>query len=277
MQPAVYCTEKAAPEGSSLYYAVLFYPPQYRRRLIALFALAEELDSTLVDCRDPGVARMKFQWWHEEIERLFSERPRHPVSRELHELRDGMLLDRDDFFRLIDSRMKQVSLLPPATLADLIDSRGPGTVSSWRMAAANSGMEDAGALDALDELAMVYGGFQFLLSAPQQLQQGYIPYPLADMEQAGLSESTLLEPLQRSALGRLHASLFSALHGKLTRGIAALARRAGSTALFAVVLARIAALRCRRLAENASVDPFQPAGITPLRKLWIAWRSHRGL
>ena len=86
MDSTSYCQQLATPPGSNLYYALLFHEPAAKKKLLALFSLQLELHRTIVDCQDPGVARIKLRWWLEEIERLYAEQPRHPVSKLLVDL-----------------------------------------------------------------------------------------------------------------------------------------------------------------------------------------------
>jgi len=75
MTPDAYCQQKAAPNGSSIYYALLFLPPAQRRALTALHAFNREVLAVADTCQDPGVAAAKLAWWQGEIERLFSGGP----------------------------------------------------------------------------------------------------------------------------------------------------------------------------------------------------------
>ncbi len=81
--PEQYCLDKALPDGSNLYYAALFTRESNKPTVIGLHALLQELYDVLLECSDPGIARIKFRWWQEELERLGAEEARHPVSRYL--------------------------------------------------------------------------------------------------------------------------------------------------------------------------------------------------
>ena len=79
--PLHYCRDKiGGAAGSALHYSLLFLPPASRTTLIALYALRRELDDIADECADPGVARLKFAWWQEELANMFQGRARHPVT-----------------------------------------------------------------------------------------------------------------------------------------------------------------------------------------------------
>lgn len=71
---------RATPLGSPEYYAVRFSPLAERERnalLIAWWRLIEEIAE---QPKDPGVARLKLDWWREEVTRLCSGDARHPLA-----------------------------------------------------------------------------------------------------------------------------------------------------------------------------------------------------
>lgn len=78
-----YCINKATPAGSNLYYATLFEEPDSKAIILPLYALHNEFIDCLTSSPDPGVTRLKFSWWHEEISRLINNNPRHPVTQTL--------------------------------------------------------------------------------------------------------------------------------------------------------------------------------------------------
>ncbi len=74
---------RATPAGSSAYYAVRMSPAPQRNALAALFALRAELQAIPDQVSDLGIARIKLDWWRGEIDRLFAGEPRHPLSESL--------------------------------------------------------------------------------------------------------------------------------------------------------------------------------------------------
>ena len=79
-----YCQIKAAPPGSNLYYSILFYSRPLQRSLYTLHAFSTEIGDIVFECSDPGVARIKLQWWHEEIQRIYNKQARHPRRKSIN-------------------------------------------------------------------------------------------------------------------------------------------------------------------------------------------------
>ncbi|NNE37514.1 MAG: hypothetical protein HKN08_04350, partial [Gammaproteobacteria bacterium] len=75
-----YCRDKATPPGSNFYYSILFENEEIKSTVIPLLAMHNEIIDCLTASPDPGVTRLKFNWWHEELSRLSDNIPRHPVT-----------------------------------------------------------------------------------------------------------------------------------------------------------------------------------------------------
>lgn len=68
--------------GSAPYYLVRFAPPETRHDLAALFAWYHELER-LRRIREPQIARVKLNWWREELSRAVDGSATHPAARTL--------------------------------------------------------------------------------------------------------------------------------------------------------------------------------------------------
>lgn len=69
--------------GSPAYYAVRFSPLESRQRFAVLFAWRQQIVDIGSRAHDPGVARLKLDWWREEIGTIVEGRPRHPLAEAL--------------------------------------------------------------------------------------------------------------------------------------------------------------------------------------------------
>ena len=81
--PQDYVQQKAAASGSSFYYAFLFLPPPRRAAITAFYAFCREVDDVVDEVSDPGVAATKLAWWQSEVARAFAGEPTHPVMQAL--------------------------------------------------------------------------------------------------------------------------------------------------------------------------------------------------
>ena len=83
MRPEQYVQEKAAASGSSFYYAFLFLPAPRRAAITAFYAFCREVDDVVDEAADMGVAATKLAWWSQEVKRAFQGNPNHPAMRAL--------------------------------------------------------------------------------------------------------------------------------------------------------------------------------------------------
>jgi phytoene synthase len=83
MRPEQYVQEKAAGSGSSFYYAFLFLPAPRRAAITAFYAFCREVDDVVDEAVDTGVAATKLAWWSQEVNRAFQGNPNHPAMRAL--------------------------------------------------------------------------------------------------------------------------------------------------------------------------------------------------
>jgi phytoene synthase len=94
---------RATPAGSSAYYAVRMSKAPQRDVLAALFALRAELQAIPDQVSDPGIARIKLDWWRGEVDRLFAGEPRHPLSEVLAPVVTEQALPQSLFNELIEA------------------------------------------------------------------------------------------------------------------------------------------------------------------------------
>ena len=73
----------ATPPGSSSYYSIRFGTQDRRPELALVFAWRREMRRIASETSDPGVARLKLDWWRGELERAASGAAQHPLARDL--------------------------------------------------------------------------------------------------------------------------------------------------------------------------------------------------
>ena len=83
MTPELYVQQKAAASGSSFYYAFLFLPKPRRAAITAFYAFCREVDDVVDEAIDHGVATTKLAWWQSEVKNAYAGQPSHPVMQAL--------------------------------------------------------------------------------------------------------------------------------------------------------------------------------------------------
>lgn len=245
--PGNYCLEKAAPPGSSLYYSILFYPADIKRELNALHAFHHEIEQIIEECSDPGVAHMKLAWWIEEIQRLFTGTPRHPVSMEFAEVISHHALTSADLNNLIRHYEQRINPVWPVTYQDLLDYLIDGPGSAWKLSSRICGIRNQLTPEIASRMGCLFGLFYLLEDRktnqyfPQAQQTEFIRNLIIDM---------------KDCCRKLPEDDHKAQTGVL-------------------IMANIILRTCEEiLHETHNISQYKTS-LTPLRKFWIAWRTHR--
>lgn len=271
-----YCLQKAAPPGSSIYYALRQASAARQPLLAALFALRRELEETARETSDPTVGRTKLAWWQKELAALAEGKAAHPVSqalaRHLGDLDDvkaaypslqallaGYEMDFEQARYLDFPNLRRYIEGVGGTFAALVarvSARDPQAAAQWAAPLGN---------------ALVLA--QFVPEIGNDARHGRIYVPIDELQRYNVTAADLIN--------RRYSDAFTELMQFQT----ARAREAVEAALDAIpaderrgqrTLRALAALSLALLAE-VERERFQVLHqqivLTPIRKLWIAWRA----
>lgn len=268
-----YFLDTAAPPGSALYYACLLTEPVIRPQVLALHALEHELLKSLTDIQDPGVARLRLQWWAEEIERAVNGQARHPLSKTLQPQLVNRTLSGTDLVNAIGALQDALSLTDRDDHASLETEYRDHFGPLWRLSAQLAGIDDDAALVASAELGGLHHRQRALLALPQTLAQGLSrPVPRSELAETGASVGqSLSTPQWRECL----AQQFLRLQTRLDEAWRTYPPAQAARLLHCLILIRLdAALASEIMRDGCRIDEKVYA-LTPLRRLWLAWRTRR--
>jgi len=273
MTPDEYCQRKAAQSGSSFYYAFLFLPTERRRAITALYAFCREVDDAVDEPSEPSAARAALAWWRGEVAQLFAGSPQHPVTRalapatgpfgitqaQLNEILDGMEMD-----------LNQNRYLDFAGLR-LYCHRVAGVVGT--LAAAIFGYRNPQTIDYAEQLGLAFQLTNIIRDVGEDARNGRVYLPIDELKSFEVSAADILE-------GRHTENFTRLMHFQAERALRcydeALAllppedRRAQRPGL---VMAAIYRTLLREIADDGFRVLKQRVALTPMRKLWIAWRT----
>ena len=273
MTPDEYCQQKAAASGSSFYYSFLFLPPERRRAITALYAFCREVDDVVDEGMDPQLAAAKLAWWRAEVANLFAGNAQHPVTRALEPYGQN--------FGLTAERMNQII---DGMEMDLRQSRyldWPGLEAYCYRVAAVVGLLAAGifgyrdprTLDYAKDLGIAFQLTNIIRDVGEDARKNRVYLPMEDLKRFGVPAADLLQARESSAFRSLMAFEAERARSYYQHALAALPaadRRAQRPGL-------IMAAIYRGLLDEIERDGFRVlsrrTSLTPLRKLWIAWRT----
>ena len=274
MTPDEYCQGKAAASGSSFYYAFLFLPTERRRAITAVYAYCREVDDAVDEVSDPSVAEARLQWWRGEVAALFERKPTHPVTHALLPFIDGPFgITRERLLAILEGMemdLRQNRYLDFAALqryAHLV----AGVVGE--ISAAVFGYSDPRTLEFAGRLGLALQLINVIRDVGDDARRGRVYLPLDELQRFGVRAADLLNgrhvdgfvPLMRFQAERARATYREAL--ALLPAVDRQAQRPGLImgAIYATLLDEIER-------ENFQVL-HQRVALTPLRKLWIGWRT----
>ena len=273
MTPDEYCQNKAARSGSSFYYSFLFLPAEKRRAIMALYAFCREVGDIADEVQDTSVARFKLAWWRTEIANVFAGNPQHPVGKALLPAVRQLDLNADRFNKIIDGMEMDLSYhrYPDFKTLELYCYRVAAMVG--QLSAIIFGHTDNQTLRYAHDLGMAFQLTNIIRNVGEDARRNRIYLPQDELRRFDVSVADVLNGVQSDNFRELMT--FQAERAKTfyTRAFAELPAADRKTQRAGLIMAAI----YRTLLDEIERDGFkvlnQRVALTPLRKLWIAWKT----
>ena len=270
-----YCRDKVALPGSSLYYSLLFVDPALRRSLTALHATAEEFREVVDECSDESIARAKLGWWAEEMQRACAGVARHPVTRALAEPLRRSGIDGARFERVLVGLSEHLQRDAYATLVELENHYDCLADITGCMAAQLCGYRDPLTLPASRELGAGLALVELAGRPQRRSGRRETNLPRETLADFGATSADLSAHHTTPALKNSLAVIAKRARARLAASLQQLpeADRAAQRSRRALAEMAMAQLDAMERADFAVLE--RPRSVTPLRKLWIAWKHRR--
>jgi len=273
MSPDEYCQQKAAASGSSFYYSFLFLPSERRRAITALYAFCREVDDIVDEVADVGVARTKLAWWRTEVANLFAGHPQHPVTKALAPFTASHGIDAGRMNEIIDGMEMDLAYhrYPDFDSLKLYCHRAAGVVG--QLSASIFGYSEASTLEYAESLGIAFQLTNIIRDVGEDARRGRVYLPQDELARFGLTPEDILE--RKGGLPFVKLMRFQSERAQSYYDLAfsklAPADRRSQRAGF------IMAAIYRTLLDEIQRDDFQVleqrVTLTPMRKLWIAWKT----
>ena len=278
ISPQQYVQDKAAASGSSFYYAFLFLPAPRRAAITAFYAFCREVDDVVDETRDAGVAAAKLAWWRQEVQAAFAGHPSHPVMKALVPLAAQFEIQPGQLLAVIDGcqiDLQQTRFLDYAGLQHYCHLVA-GVVGE--VAAGIFGRTDARTTQYAHRLGLALQLTNIIRDVGDDARRGRIYLPMAELQRFGVSAHDILRreaPWGYSerfdALMRFQAERAHRMYDEAFALLPEADRRAQKPGL---MMANIYRALLREIEADGYQVLHQRTSLTPLRKLWIAWRTH---
>ncbi len=273
MTPDEYCRRKAAESGSSFYYSFLFLPPERRRAITALYAFCREVDDVVDECPDLQLARTKLAWWRAELAGTYAGRPSHPVTRSLADALRSFSLPQELLVEIIDGMEMDLS---QARYADfkalhLYCYRVASVVGL--LAAEIFGYEDRRTLKYAHDLGLAFQLTNIIRDVGEDARRGRIYLPLDELERFGVPAEDILHARYSDAFRRLMEFQIERAEQQYEQAFAQLPAQDRRAQRPGLVMAAIYRTLLREIRRDGCRVLDRRMALTPIRKLWIAWRT----
>ena len=275
MTPDEYCQDKAARSGSSFYYSFLFLPPQRRRAITALYAFCREVDDTVDEPGDPQVARARLAWWRGEVERLYAGDPQHPVSRALAPHLHRCAIDHARLVAIIDGMQMDLEQdrYPDFAGLRLYCHRVAGVVGV--LAAGIFGARDSATREYAEQLGLAFQLTNLIRDVGEDARRGRIYLPQDELERFGVNAEDILHARYTEGFHRLMDFQIERAERYYEQAFAQLPAQDRRAQRPGLVMAAIYHALLRKIRRDGCRVLDRRMALTPLRKLWIAWRTWR--
>ena len=272
MSPQDYVQQKAAASGSSFYYAFLFLPPERRAAITAFYAFCREVDDVVDEVADPGVAATKLAWWQKEVQQAFAGKASHPALQALMPHTAGFGITAGHLLAVVEGCQM-----------DLQQTRyldWPGLQRYCHLVAGVVGEVSARIFGQTDEATTRYAhtlGLAFQMTnivrdVGEDAMRGRIYLPIDELQRFEVKAQELLQRQYSdrfTALMRFQAERAHALYDEAMALLPAVDRRSQKPGL---MMASIYRTLLREIEASNFQVLHQRIALTPLRKLWLAWK-----
>jgi len=277
IDPHQYCQDKAAASGSSFYYSFLFLPPERRRAITALYAYCREVDDVVDECTDPGVARSKLTWWRDEVARIYDGKPQHPVALALADVIGTYGITRDQLLTVIDGMAMDLEYnrYPDFDTLKLYCHRVAGVVGL--MSARIFGYTDARTLDYAADLGLAFQLTNIIRDVGEDARRNRVYLPLDELAKASLDATKIVhgnaQQEQSENFRKLMEQQVTRAQATYDRAFAQLPQQDRKTQIPGIIMAAIYRTLLEEIRDDGCRVLTHRTSLTPIRKLWIAWKT----
>ena len=272
MTPQEYVQQKAASSGSSFYYAFLFLPAERRAAITAFYAFCREGDDVVDEISAPSVAQSTLAWWQKEVQQAFTGHPTHPVMHALmphvkvYDIEAHHLLSVIEGCQMDLTQTRYLDFAGLQRYCHLV----AGVVGE--VAAKIFGQTDTATTLYAHKLGLAFQLTNILRDVGEDAMRGRIYLPIDELKQFDVKAQDLMQRQYSDRFTALMKFQAARAHSLYDEAMTLLPTADKRTQKPGLMMASI----YRTLLREIEADNFQVlhqrVSLTPLRKLWLAWK-----
>jgi phytoene synthase len=273
MTPDDYCQQKTAQSGSSFYYSFLFLPPPRRRAITAFYAFCREVDDVVDECTDLDVARTKLAWWRTEVAALYEGKAKHPVALALAALLPEFNIEQARLYEIIDGMEMDLTQHRYADFSALQKYCYRVASVVGLVSAEIFGHSHPDTLKYAENLGMAFQLTNIIRDVGEDARRDRIYIPVDELARFNVTAADIMHARHSEAFVQLMQFQVERALNYYRDAMNFLPQQDRRSQRPGLVMAAI----YRTLLEEIRADGMQVlnqrTSLTPLRKLWIAWRT----
>jgi len=273
MSPEDYCQQRAIKSGSTLYYSFLFLPSGQRLAVTALYAFYRELHDIVDKVINESVANNKLSWWRKEIVSMLYEDASHPVTQSLQLHLKTFQLDISDLSKIIDGleiKLNQNMYLDYSSLKQNCSDMNLVNMLSAKI----FGFKNAETLRFAEKVGFAFQLTNIIRFIGEDSRRGRIYIPADELQKFNVTPDDMLNMRYSKDFLKLMSFQVNRVRKIYDEALMLLPKADEKTQepiLIMVAVYRALLIEIER--ENFCVL-HQGISLTPIRKLWLAWKTH---
>lgn len=275
-QAQAYVQEKAAASGSSFYYAFLFLPASKRQAITAFYAFCREVDDVVDETSDMGVAEQALNWWQQEVVAAYQMPDRwlerHPVFQALMPHAATYGIAAEHLLAVIRGCQMDLTQQRYATFEDLKGYCHLVAGVVGEVIARILGYTDAATISYAHQLGLALQMTNIMRDVGEDIQRGRLYLPVDELQRFAVPVQEIEQGTYSSRFSQLMQFQYERAEGLYCQAFDSLPAadfRAQKPGLMMGVIYRDL---LRVIAKDGFQVLHQRTVLTPLRKLWLAWK-----
>ena len=239
-----------------------------------MYAFCREVDDTVDECGDESIARTKLAWWRSEVSAMYAGKPSHPVGlalqphlslyrleqQHLQAIIDGMEMDLDQT-RYLDYPALQRYCWHVASVVGILSASIFGASRPETLLYA-------------EKLGHAFQLTNIIRDVGEDARKGRIYLPINELQQFGVTAADLLNARHSPNFENLMRFQVARAQMAYDEAFALLPpadRRAQRPGLMMAAIYRTLLSEVERDGYHVLT---QRISLTPIRKLWLAWKTY---
>lgn len=272
-----YCQNKALAKGSSFYYSFLFLPAAQKEAIIAVYAFCREVDDIVDECSDKEIARAKLGWWALELDRVFNGNPEHPVGIALTSVVKKYALQKVWFEEILQGMQMDLQYQGYETDADLTLYCHCVASTVGMLAASIFGFTNPKTLEYAKQLGLAFQTINIIRDIGEDARRGRIYIPEETLTKYNISSTEILNlSIQNPAnFTTMLQEQTEKAYAYYSKALDCLPNEDRAKQRSGLIMAKIYFCILEEIKRTNFAVMQQRISITPIRKLWLAWRGVR--